>query len=62
MHEMGRRWLTPDRLSMYLLSRARKAIRSTTSWTNGGMNSLAPSRMSHASCAVTAIPSSRVSG
>jgi hypothetical protein len=31
MHEIGRRWLTPERLSIFLSSRAAKAIRSMTS-------------------------------
>ncbi len=41
---MGRRWLTPERLSIFLSSRARKATRSTTSRTYLGTCSSSPSR------------------
>ena len=40
MAEIGRRWLTPERLSIFLSSRAAKAMRSMTSWIYFGMCSV----------------------
>ena len=59
---IGSRWLTPERLSTRLSSRASKAIRSITSSTKSGMSSGVPPRPVHASCAVISMPSCTVRG
>jgi hypothetical protein len=59
--EIGSRWLTPERLSIFESCRAWNATSSTTSRTNSGMATPASSRPpssgrdTHASCAVIAI-------
>ena len=62
MAEIGSRWLTPDRLSIFLSSRAAKATRSMTCCTYAGSCIVFPLRRVQASCAVMAIPSSIVAG
>jgi hypothetical protein len=63
MQVIGMRWLTPERLSIFLSARARNAISSTTSRIYFGTTTLRPpSRINHASCPVIAIPSSAVAG
>src|SRR5207302_11323236 len=52
MQLMGKRWLTPERLSTRLSSRATKAIRSITSCTYFGRCKRYPFRLVQASCAV----------
>ena len=44
VHEIGKRWLTPERLSTFLSSRAAKAICSITSCTYFGNMQLVPVR------------------
>ena len=58
---MGRRWLTPLRLSIFLSRRAAKATPSATSRTKRGMRTSTP-RSVQASCWVMATPCSRVAG
>ena len=60
--EIGSRWLTPERLSIFLSSRAAKAIRSITSCTYFGKVQLVAVALVQASCAVIAMPSSTVAG
>ena len=63
MQVIGKRWLTPLRLSTRGSFRAAKATASTISATNGGMtDGISPLRLSHASCRVMAIPSPGVNG
>jgi len=56
---IGRRWLTPDRLSIFRSARAWKAISSITSRTNRGTSTLPP-RATQASCSVMVIASARL--
>ena len=60
--EIGSRCDTPLRRSTRLSSRASKAMRSISSSMNSGTRIGRPSRSTHASCFVIAVPSSTVSG
>ena len=62
MTVIGMRWLTPERWSTRLSSRARNAIRSTVSATKSGTSTHTPSRAVHDSWRVISMPVSTSSG